>query len=83
LCFLILEESIYCRTQNSDVGAQDCNPSVMALSGKCVPFRLASKWACNVDPNAPLPFYPRPQMTRGNNDTWVSLNGIWEWEPSV
>lgn len=65
------------------MGAQDCNPSVMALSGKCVPFRLASKWACDVDPNAPLPFYPRPQMTRGNNDTWVSLNGIWEWEPNV
>ncbi|KAK9829022.1 hypothetical protein WJX72_003469 [[Myrmecia] bisecta] len=38
---------------------------------------LPTPWTADVDPQAPLPEYPRPQMTRSN---WVNLNGIWEWE---
>ncbi len=61
---------------------QDCNPSIKALTGECKPFRLASKFACDVDPYKPHQMYPRPQMLRGN-DTWINLNGIWEWEANV
>ena len=63
------------------LGDQDCNPSVKAISGNCTRMRLPTKWSCQVDPHAPLQYYPRPQMTRGNN-TWVNLNGVWQWEPA-
>ena len=36
---------------------------------------LKTRWAAQVDPAAPLPEYPRPQMVR---DEWINLNGIWE-----
>jgi hypothetical protein len=36
---------------------------------------LKTRWAADVDPNHPLPEYPRPQMVR---DRWQSLNGMWE-----
>lgn len=38
---------------------------------------ILTKWAEDVDPNAPLPEYPRPQMVR---DDWLSLNGLWEYD---
>ena len=37
---------------------------------------LLSKWANKVNPKAPLPEYPRPQMKR---DNWLNLNGLWEY----
>ncbi len=40
------------------------------------PPRLATKWAATVNPDAPLPEYPRPQMVR---ERWLNLNGRWEY----
>ena len=37
---------------------------------------LASKWARDVKPDAPLPEYPRPQLVRPD---WASLNGPWQF----
>jgi hypothetical protein len=36
---------------------------------------LKTRWASEVDPDHPLPEYPRPQLVR---DDWVNLNGLWE-----
>jgi hypothetical protein len=41
---------------------------------------LMTRWAAQVDPNAPLPDYPRPQMTRPD---WLNLNGVWEFQPGA
>lgn len=38
--------------------------------------RITTPWAEKVDPKAPLPEYPRPQMVR---DNWQNLNGLWEY----
>ncbi len=39
--------------------------------------RIVTPWAEKVDPNAPLPEYPRPQLVRDNN--WKNLNGLWSY----
>ena len=41
---------------------------------------LMTQWAADVDPKAPLPEYPRPQMTR---DDWLNLNGVWQYQPAT
>ncbi|MCU7549587.1 beta-galactosidase [Chitinophagaceae bacterium LB-8] len=41
-----------------------------------VPGRIATPWAEKVNPAAPLPEYPRPQMVRSN---WTNLNGLWQY----
>ncbi len=43
---------------------------------KPVPGRIMTEWAEKVDPNRPLPEYPRPQLVR---DHWVNLNGLWDY----
>ena len=37
-----------------------------------------TRWSSQVDPNHPLPEYPRPQFVR---ERWLNLNGIWEFQP--
>jgi Concanavalin A-like lectin/glucanases superfamily/PA14 domain/Glycosyl hydrolases family 2, sugar binding domain/Glycosyl hydrolases family 2, TIM barrel domain/Glycosyl hydrolases family 2 len=43
-------------------------------------YSITTRWADDVDPNAPLPDYPRPQMVR---DRWQSLNGTWQFAPAA
>ena len=38
---------------------------------------LSTRWAKDVNPNAPWPEYPRPLLTRPD---WMSLNGRWQFE---
>lgn len=37
---------------------------------------LTTPWGERLDPDAPLPEYPRPQLVRGD---WLSLNGRWQY----
>ncbi len=37
---------------------------------------IKTRWAAEVDPQNPLPEYPRPQMVRPE---WMSLNGLWNY----
>lgn len=37
---------------------------------------LMTRWADEVNPDEPLPEYPRPQMER---EEWKNLNGLWEY----
>jgi hypothetical protein len=39
---------------------------------------LMTPWAEKVNPAAPLPEYPRPQMVRSD---WLNLNGLWQYQP--
>ena len=39
--------------------------------------KIVTPWADKVDPKAPLPQYPRPQLFRENN--WKNLNGLWSY----
>lgn len=51
--------------------------TVKAQQGwQMVPGKIASPWAEKVNPVAPLPEYPRPQMVRSN---WSNLNGLWQY----
>ena len=37
---------------------------------------LMTRWAEDIDPDEPLPEYPRPQMKR---EEWTNLNGLWNY----
>ena len=54
--------------------------AVAAMAQKWAPVgeNIKSPWAAEVNPSAPLPEYPRPQMVR---EEWQNLNGIWELQP--
>lgn len=58
--------------------AQPCDPFNVPSGSICVFNPLPTPWSADVDPSNPLPEYPRPQMRR---ERWLSLNGIWEFEP--
>jgi beta-galactosidase/beta-glucuronidase len=45
-------------------------------SWKLLTDKITTPWAEKVNPAAPLPEYPRPQMVRGN---WQNLNGVWNY----
>lgn len=53
--------------------------SLNAQQKKWVPIRdrIVTSWAEKVDPEAPLPDYPRPQLVRIQN--WKNLNGLWSY----
>ncbi len=38
--------------------------------------QIMTRWARTVDPGAPLPEYPRPQLVRPD---WLNLNGLWSY----
>lgn len=38
--------------------------------------QIMTRWAREVDPDAPLAEYPRPQLVRRN---WLNLNGLWSY----
>ncbi|MGN1210628.1 MAG: glycoside hydrolase family 2 protein [Candidatus Cryptobacteroides sp.] len=50
--------------------------AAMAADWKPVGETIRTSWAGEVDPSAPLPEYPRPQMVRSQ---WVNLNGLWDY----
>jgi hypothetical protein len=52
-------------------GAQKGAPAWKRVEGK-----IATRWASQVNPDAPWPEYPRPQMVR---DLWLNLNGLWDY----
>ena len=43
---------------------------------KPVPGHIMTRWADEVDPENPLPEYPRPHLVRSN---WLNLNGLWDY----
>ena len=51
-------------------------PQSNAADWRPVPGRIMTEWTDKVDPNQPLPEYPRPQLVRGN---WINLNGLWDY----
>ncbi|MCX6345313.1 MAG: beta-galactosidase [Armatimonadetes bacterium] len=70
-CVLVLGAALFISLQMQVVAAEDA-----ASTWKPVPNVLLSKFAKDVDPKAPLPEYPRPQMVRSK---WQNLNGLWEY----
>lgn len=50
--------------------------SLFAQEWRPVPGHIMTRWAAKVDPQAPLPEYPRPQMVRPD---WINLNGLWDY----
>ncbi len=51
-------------------------PCVAATDWKPKDPPMLTRWAADIDPAAPLPEYPRPQMTRKD---WKNLNGFWNY----
>ena len=52
------------------------SPLALAQDWKPAGDRLMTEWVSQVDPEKPLPDYPRPQMVR---QLWGNLNGLWDY----
>jgi len=52
-------------------------PLKVTADWKPVEGRIMTQWAADVDPENPLPEYPRPQLVREN---WMNLNGLWDYK---
>ena len=61
-----------------NLAGQPCDPFDPPGGELCFSIPLPTPWSVDVDPDNPLPEYPRPQLRR---ERWKSLNGIWEYEP--
>ena len=44
---------------------------------KPIEGQIMTRWATKVNPDVPLPEYPRPQMVRKE---WLNLNGLWNYK---
>lgn len=53
-----------------------CLPTLFGADWKVADNPLTTVWTAQVNPNHPLPEYPRPQMVRKD---WINLNGLWEY----
>ena len=51
-------------------------PEIIRDASNASTHRLMTEWGENLDPNNPLPEYPRPQQKR---DLWQNLNGPWQF----
>lgn len=57
----------------------DCGRVVAEAAETTVRSGLKTRWADQVNPEAVLPEYPRPQLVRPH---WTNLNGVWEFAKS-
>lgn len=53
-----------------------CSVAVSAAQWAPAGDHIRTRWAAEVNPAAPLPEYPRPQMVRTD---WKNLNGLWDY----
>ena len=53
-----------------------CAPKTEVVSWAPLQDHILTQWAADVDPQNPLPEYPRPQLQR---EAWQSLNGLWDY----
>lgn len=53
-----------------------CTTDRDVTSWKIADNPILTPWAENVDPLAPWPEYPRPDLKR---ERWINLNGLWEY----
>lgn len=64
-------------TQQSDSISKKTSDTANERNWSLSESPLMTRWARDVDPQNPLPEYPRPQMKR---DEWKNLNGLWQYQ---